>query len=69
MEKFKYFLVGLGIVLLIILLWLLFTGIKIAGTVFVWIVGILAVLFVAGWIVYMIGKERGKKTEGERLDQ
>jgi len=63
MEKFKYFLIVVGVILLIVFLWLLITGIRIAGTVFVWILGALAVLFIAGWIVYMIGKAKGKRSE------
>lgn len=39
---------------------LLLLGIKIAGTVLIWILGIVAVLIIIGWIIYAIGKARGQ---------
>jgi len=39
---------------------LLLLGVKIAGTVLVWVLGIIAVLIIIGWIIYAVGKAKGR---------
>lgn len=63
MNTFKNILIGLGAITLVLLILLLIFGIKVLGTVFVWFVGIVFFLFIVGWIIYSIGKAKGKRTE------
>lgn len=65
MEKFRYFLMILGAAVIFIFLLLLLTGVKIAGTILMWILGAVAIFVIIGWIIYLIGKSRGKREAGQ----
>lgn len=61
MNTFKNILMILGGIGLILLLCLLFFGIKVLGAVFAWIFGFFAVIFLISWAIYMAGKARGRR--------
>jgi len=67
MNTLKNILMVLGGIGLILLLCLLFFGIKVLGAVFAWIFGFFAVIFLIGWGIYMAGRARGRRiAEGHR---
>ena len=61
MKTFKNILMVLGGIGLVLLLCLLFFGIKVLGAVFAWVFGFFAVVFLIGWTIYMVGKARGRR--------
>lgn len=55
MKTFKNVLIAIGAIAAILLLFLLILGIKVLA----WLFGIFIVIFIIGWIIYMVGKARG----------
>lgn len=62
MDRLKNVLIAIGAIVVVALIVLLALGIRIAGTVFVWILGALVVMFVVGWIVYLAGRSSGRRS-------
>lgn len=62
MNKTKNVLIVIGVIAIILFLALLVMGIKIAGTIFMYVIGALAIVFVVGWIVYLVTKPRKNRS-------
>ncbi|MCD8185448.1 MAG: hypothetical protein LUD68_03040 [Rikenellaceae bacterium] len=62
MKVLRNILIGLGILMLLLLLLLLTLGIKILGTIFIGFLCIVGFFLLVGWIIYSIGKSRGKNS-------
>lgn len=60
MQILKYILIAIGIISIILFISLLIVGIKVVSTVFLYVVGALAVISLAGFIIYYIGRMSGK---------
>lgn len=59
----KYFLIGTGIISIALFLTLLVIGVKVVSTIFLYIVGAIAVISLIGFIIYFIGKMVGKNSQ------
>ncbi len=63
MKSVRNVLIAIGVVALVLLIFFLVLGIKVVGTVFVWIMGALIILFIIGWIVYKLMSIRSRRGE------
>ncbi len=61
----KYALMTIGIISIILFLTLLIIGVKVVSTIFLYIVGAIAVISLIGFIIYYVGKGVGKSSQSE----
>jgi len=60
----KYFLMGIGVLSIVLFLSLLVIGVKVVSTVFLYIVGAIAIMSLIGFVIYFVGKTVGKNSNG-----
>ena len=69
MKTLKVILIIIGVLFAALVLLFLILGIKVAGTVFLWVLGALLVIFLVLWLAYTIGKAKGRRNEQKSLKE